>query len=444
MKLQDLQHERARLMGEMQAMLDKVSAEGRDLSRAERRQFDQRRSKVEEIDDKIEDEQAARAAVRLAAGDSDGGRPFDPRGALDDMDVGLGGPIPPRLKPGEAVLLRDQRMVDWTRARGRGGDFAGVAEGEFSLGRILQARISGDHRGLTEVERRAMAEGTDAAGGVMVPEELSSNIIDRARAQSVIFRAGAITAPMASDTLVLARLATGNTAAWKAENAAVSASDQVWERVELKAKVVVVEQIMSRELFEDMSEPGRQVVEGEIAKAIALKLDLAALEGSGSAPEPRGIANTTGVNSVSMGTNGLKPTSWDQVVNAIFANLKANAAEEQQAVFHPRDLETYALLKDTTNQPLRKPPSVEPMPLFSTTQIKTDRTQGTSSDASNAYVGDFSQLVVGVRPQLQIRFQILQERFSDNLQVGLLAWLRADVAVAHPEHFTKIIGLRIV
>jgi hypothetical protein len=59
-------------------------------------------------------------------------------------------------------------------------------------------------------------------------------------------------------------------------------------------------------------------------------------------------------------------------------------------------------------------------------------------------VGPFSGLIVGVRPQLGIRFQILEERFSDNLQVGLLAWGRYDVAVARPADFTKIVGLRNV
>ena len=52
-------------------------------------------------------------------------------------------------------------------------------------------------------------------------------------------------------------------------------------------------------------------------------------------------------------------------------------------------------------------------------------------------------MIVGVRPSLNVRFQILQERFSDNLQVGILAWLRADVALAHPEHFAKVVGLRV-
>jgi HK97 family phage major capsid protein len=344
------------------------------------------------------------------------------------------------------LLTREQSLADYV-AEQRGitpGIDDGLGERDaFHLGRVIQARVTGDSRGLSDVERRAMAEGSDAAGGVLVPEQLSSRIIDRARSASVVFQAGAMTAPMDSDTLVLARLAGGSDANWKAENAAVTASDQVWERLELKAKTIVVEQILSRELFEDLSPAGAAAIENEVAKAIGLAVDLAALEGSGTPPEPRGIANTTGVESVDMGTDGLKPTSYAPFVQALFACLKNDSDAPTAAVMHPRDAEILALLADSTGQPLRKPEAIASLPTLYSSQIATDVTHGVNDDTSSAYVGDFRQMIVGVRPSLNVRFQILQERFSDNLQVGLLAWLRADVALAHPEHFAKVVGLRV-
>jgi HK97 family phage major capsid protein len=70
----------------------------------------------------------------------------------------------------------------------------------------------------------------------------------------------------------------------------VTESDQVYERVQLKTKTAVVLQRLSQELFEDLSPEGLKVVENEIASALALKLDLGALRGSGVDPEPRGSA----------------------------------------------------------------------------------------------------------------------------------------------------------
>lgn len=347
------------------------------------------------------------------------------------------------------LLAPEQSLTAWVAERrsrsGLAADFEPAEIRAMSLGRMIRARVTGDVSGLEQAEFRALAEGTDAAGGVLIPEMLSSEIIDRARAQAVIFRAGARTAPMESDTLNLARLATDNTANWKSENAAITQSDSVWEKVTLSAKTVAVEQLVSMELFEDLSDEGERAIRNEIAAAIALKLDLAALEGSGSAPEPRGIANTTGVNSVSMGANGLKPTSYDQVVNAAFAVLKANGVEPTAAIFHPRDLETYALLKEaTTNSPLARPAAIRDLPFYSSSQLSTTRTQGTSTDASNGYIGDFRQVIIGVRPQLGVRFIISDSAHLDNLQMTIVAYGRYDVAIGHPEHLTKIVGLRVV
>ena len=144
-----------------------------------------------------------------------------------------------------------------------------------------------------------------------------------------------------------------------------------------------------------------------------------------------------------MGTDGLKPTSYNHLVQAVFACLKNDSAAPTASVMHPRDAEILALLADSTGQPLRKPEAIASLPTLYSSQIATDVTHGAIDDTSSAYVGDFRQMIVGVRPSLNVRFQILQERFSDNLQVGILAWMRADVALAHPEHFAKVVGLRV-
>ncbi len=409
---------RAALLKQAQTLVDDAEKRG-DWTNDDKEKFDEISAEIREIDGTVDVRRFNGALTQIGAGEKRDESP---------------------------LLTREQRLADHV-AEQRGltpGADDGLGERQaFHLGRVIQARVTGDSRGLSDVERRAMAEGTDAAGGVLVPEQLSSRIIDRARAASVVFQAGALTAPMDSDTLVLARLSGGSDAEWKAENAAVTTSDQVWQRLELKAKTVVVEQILSRELFEDLSPAGAAAIENEIAKAIALKLDLAALEGSGVAPEPKGIANTEGVGSVDMGTDGLKPTSYNHLVQAVFACLKNDSDAPTAGVMHPRDAEILALLADSTGQPLRKPEAIASLPTLYSSQIATDVTHGANDDTSSAYVGDFRQMIVGVRPSLNVRFQMLQERFSDNLQVGILAWMRADVALAHPEHFAKVVGLRV-
>jgi hypothetical protein len=101
------------------------------------------------------------------------------------------------------------------------------------LGDAVRAMITGARN---DLERRALSEGTSSAGGYTVPAPLASWFIDRLRAQSVVIRAGAMTVPMASQTMAIARLETDPTIGWRAENAALAEGDPTFGRVLLTAK----------------------------------------------------------------------------------------------------------------------------------------------------------------------------------------------------------------
>jgi HK97 family phage major capsid protein len=56
-----------------------------------------------------------------------------------------------------------------------------------------------------------------------------------------------------------------------------------------------------------------------------------------------------------------------------------------------------------------------------------------SSRATDAFAGDFSQVLIGQRMSLEIR--VLNERYAENGQVGLLAFWRGDVQLARLSAF---------
>jgi HK97 family phage major capsid protein len=56
-----------------------------------------------------------------------------------------------------------------------------------------------------------------------------------------------------------------------------------------------------------------------------------------------------------------------------------------------------------------------------------------TSRATDLFVGDWSQLLIGQRLGLEVR--MLTERYAENGQVGLLAYWRGDVQVARPKAF---------
>lgn len=116
-----------------------------------------------------------------------------------------------------------------------------------------------------------------------------------------------------------------------------------------------------------------------------------------------------------------------------------NAADPSAMVMAPRTWRTIEGFTDTTGQPLRAPVSIERIPRLSTTLVPVDQTHGTANNASPIIVGDFSQMMLGVRSGLRV--EVLRERFADNLQYAFLAHLRFDVQLAQPKAFAALKGI---
>ena len=327
------------------------------------------------------------------------------------------------------VLASTDKLADNPNARDDG------RHGGINFGDIVRGMATG--KASPDV-RNALSEGTDSAGGFTVPSILLPQLIDRMRAQQTVIKAGARTLMLDSMKTTIARLDTDPTAAWRNENAAVANSDAVFSAVVLQPRSLAVIVQLSMELLED-SINLNEAMQRAFSGSFAVELDRVALYGSGTAPEPRGIFNTAGIASVSMGANGAALTNFDPFIDAWQALADANSPEPTAAIMAPRTAAKIGKLKDTQNQPLRKPPLIESLPMYGTTSTPITQTQGSSSVASSIIVGDYTQLLFGIRTDLRI--QLLRELFMQTGQYAFLCHLRADVAVEHPAAFAKIIGV---
>jgi HK97 family phage major capsid protein len=163
--------------------------------------------------------------------------------------------------------------------------------------------------------KNALSEGTDAAGGYSVPDYLSSEIIDNARAKSHVISAGAKTVSLATEKTMITKIASDPTVAWRLENAAIAESEPTFAGIQFQARSLAVLVKVSRELLEDSLNIG-EALNMALAGAIGAELDRVCLMGTGVAPQPTGILNTAGINTVSMGTNGLVPIAYTQLLTA--------------------------------------------------------------------------------------------------------------------------------
>ena len=92
--------------------------------------------------------------------------------------------------------------------------------------------------------------------------------------------------------------------AWKTENAAITDADMTFDCVTFTARTLVRLVKLSVELFEDADPSSEDVIARAFASQLALELDRVALRGTGTAPEPRGVLNTSGVTVTTHGANG--------------------------------------------------------------------------------------------------------------------------------------------
>ncbi len=97
-----------------------------------------------------------------------------------------------------------------------------------------------------------------------------------------------------------------------------------------------------------------QITAQSMIRSIGLKLDLGAFEGSGTAPEVKGLKNVASIGLISMGTDGAAFANLDPIAQAIgqieSANGKAGAI-----VMHPNvwtKLSTLKELASGSNKPL--------------------------------------------------------------------------------------------
>ena len=149
----------------------------------------------------------------------------------------------------------------------------------------------------------ALSEGTNTAGGNLVPEELLQSIIDLRETYGV-FRQNCGRQPMGSDTMTIPRRMTGVTATFVGENTALTESDPAWDNVSLTAKKLGVLTRMSTEVSEDAIINLADWLASEFAYAFALKEDQCGFIGDGTSTYGGivGVVQKFSTNNASVGT----------------------------------------------------------------------------------------------------------------------------------------------
>lgn len=322
---------------------------------------------------------------------------------------------------------------------GRTGDSDGE---DLSVGRALLGYLRGDHD-IMERELRAQVVANGPDGGFFVTDTLASMFVDKARSQSVISQAGAVTVPLTGGATRIMRVDTDPTAAWKAEASGLNETEIKFGAVVMYPKVLGCIAEISEELVQDGANAA-SVIESTLAAAVANQLDRSFYRGVSNGSGDNDVAGRTftgvlddpDVNTVDMA--GAAPTDYDEWIDAMQLVEDANGMADVR-IDSPRTAAQLAKLKEiTTGAYLKAPEAVAALRHLRTTQ--TPVTLGSGNDESVSVVGNFSTayVILGIRTQFTIQVSNQAGNAFENLTRKVRIWGRADMAIGRPSHLSLV------
>ena len=307
--------------------------------------------------------------------------------------------------------------------------------------------------------KSSMSEGTDEAGGYMVPTQQSSEVINLLNNYSVL-RPLCREVPMRSRTLTIPTVTGGPTAYWVPEasddfettDPTTFAQSSGYKppsvltlgQLTLTAHVLAVKVPVSNQLLDD-SDPGIDKLLYEVfGETIADAFDTAILRGAGAATDPiTGLVGRIATNVLSVGAD----FTWDDVVNLVFA-VRENApkAQEVPVIGHPKAEKMLIKLKNDNGDYLYsgptgegKTPRVWGEPLYRDGNILTNLGAGS---ATRLFAGDFKNAAyVGARMGLVVKANPWTDPGFSHNQTTFLAETRLAFNVASEARFAVLNGV---
>lgn len=357
----------------------------------------------------------------------------------------------------------DTRLKDLEArmSRGRSISIPGLEDEakKFSFLRAARAIITKDWTNagfekevFTEANKKAMSMGADTSLGYFVPNEILAGYIELLRAESVVMQMGAtVLTGLNSSPVQMPKQTGGATGYWVGENESITESALTAGQINLTPKKVGALVKLSNELLKYSNPSVEEIIRNDLFTTIALKIDLAALRGSGTEHEPRGIANTPDICTVTIGTNGGTP-NFDYLYDMQYELQKKDAYRGKLGfVFHPAVRRALVKTKiaqftgDTGGEYVITP-MVSDQSLVSwlghpykmTTQIPINLTKGNSKNCTEIYFGNWAELLIGQWGTVELRAS--QETYtafqSDQTWIRILQ--EVDVQVRHAESFCLI------
>ena len=181
---------------------------------------------------------------------------------------------------------------------------AGEIYGRTAQGVLLPPEV------LSNWSQRDLNASDDA--GLIGQDFRGGDFIDALRNSSAVMQNATILSGLSGDVKIPKKTAASSAAFISSEGGAAGESEMTIGSVTMSPKTLGAFTDVTRQLMIQSSLDVENLIRNDLAGSMAIALDKAALEGSGSSGNPTGITNTTGINTVSL-SSAAAPTFGEMV-----------------------------------------------------------------------------------------------------------------------------------
>lgn len=308
---------------------------------------------------------------------------------------------------------------------------------------------------LMHQQLRALNASDDAAGGVFVPTEVRNDrFIRPLEAQSIVLQLGAtVLGDLSGDPVEIPRETGTPSAAWEGENTPSVETDDDFNQERLTPHRCTGWIRISKRLARMASLDVQAIITQRLVTALRLKLDIAALKGTGASGQPVGVVTRQGVNAVdwSSATGGASQTIsglLEKMDEAIELDNAQHMVTAWGYAMHPatkRKLKSYL---DADGRPLYFSASVADAGVGRRVMLFNDRAFQTSTQLSGGAAGDlilggWNHLLVGLFGPISMDENDRFEEVWKRNQTAIKVEMEADIGVEHPEAFCIANGFNV-
>jgi HK97 family phage major capsid protein len=259
------------------------------------------------------------------------------------------------------------------------------------------------------IAKAAMSVTDATAGGFLVPETLSSDVIELLRPMSVVRDLVGSSLPMPNGTVSIPKITQGSTAYYQGENSAATKSALATGMVKLTWRKLTALVPMSNDLLRYSSPSADAIVRRDMVRAIAQRENQAFLRDTGVDSAPKGLrwlAANSGSPIFANATVNLANVTTD-LGKMILDLMNDNIPMTRCAwIMAPRTY-MYLFTLLTTNgvfafRDEMARGSLWGYPFRLTTQVPINLTDHGGTDESELYFADFDDVIIGDSMNLRV------------------------------------------